>query len=206
MRWEQDLTGDIRFHNGMDDRDCLDYSELRPVTEKLKSEGIAGDFTPINKNGLRHMIQKMSPKVILEIGVEQNPENETTTSVFLDTKAKECKYFGVDLKDKSFLQNKEEEIYTIQTNSSNYAVVIDYLRECGANEIDFLFIDGWHSINQVLTEWEYTSILSEGGIVGFHDINYHPGPKRFFAALDETKWEKMSDTSGMGVGYVGKKT
>jgi len=42
--------------------------------------------------------------------------------------------------------------------------------------IDFLFIDGWHSVNQRLADWRYVERLSPGGVVVMHDTNVHPGP------------------------------
>jgi len=50
-------------------------------------------------------------------------------------------------------------------------------------KIDYLFIDGWHSILQVLVDWEYTRAVKDG-IICFHDTNYHPGPKRFIEKLN----------------------
>ena len=61
-------------------------------------------------------------------------------------------------------------------------------KELGITQFDFIFIDGWHSINAVMTEWEYTRLLSPTGIVGFHDTNYHPGPKEFVDAINQEKW------------------
>ena len=45
-------------------------------------------------------------------------------------------------------------------------------------------IDGWHSINMVYTEWLYTQLLSEKGIVVFHDTNGHPGPYCITKSID----------------------
>jgi hypothetical protein len=202
MKWEEDLLSDIRFGNGQDDADCLDYDSVEKQLVKHRLQGIKGDFTPMNREFMRKMLIKFDPKNILEIGVEQNPENETSTSAILNYKSNTVKYFGVDINDKEFLYDPERNIFPIKSDSSDYYYVKDVMENNGVTELDFIFIDGWHSINQVLKDWEYTKLLSPKGIVGFHDINYHPGPNRFFEAIDETKWNKQSNPSGMGIGFV----
>ena len=74
----------------------------------------------------------------------------------------------------------------------------------GVIKIDFLFIDGWHTINQVKRDWEFTKFLSANGIVGFHDTSCHPGPKRFLEALDTEKWNVIPNTcpADWGIGFV----
>jgi predicted O-methyltransferase YrrM len=74
-------------------------------------------------------------------------------------------------------------------------------------KFDFIFIDGWHSINQVLRDWEYTNLLSDNGVVGFHDVSCHPGPKAFINALDATKWEILKNCcpKDWGVAFARKR-
>ena len=56
--------------------------------------------------------------------------------------------------------------------------------ELNITVIDFLFVDGWHSVNQVVDELFYVDMLKVGGIVGYHDTNFHPGPKKIVDALN----------------------
>ncbi len=75
-------------------------------------------------------------------------------------------------------------------------------------EIDFLFIDGWHSINMVINDWLYTEKLSKNGIVGFHDTNRHPGPFYVFEAIDENlyyKYKYFEELEDWGISFAIKK-
>jgi predicted O-methyltransferase YrrM len=86
---------------------------------------------------------------------------------------------------------------------------MDIIRSVNVSEFDFIFIDGWHSINQVLADWEYTNILGPEGIVGLHDTAYHPGPKYFLEGLDADKWDivknAVDNAKDWGIGFVRKK-
>lgn len=173
------------------DADCHDYPLMHQICRNIESRGEWTNFTSYDRyNLLMHFKKVKDCKVILEIGVENNPNHLTSTSVFLANKDDDTKYFGVDLNDKSSIRNEEKNIFTIQTRSENIDEVMAYLNSKGVNEIDFLFIDGWHSINQVIKEFEYTKWLSPNGIVGFHDTNHHPGPKYFLEqVIDRNAWE-----------------
>ena len=113
-------------------------------------------------------------------------------------------YFGVDIEDKTFLDNADQNIHTIKTSSSNIEEIWTAMQDKGITKIDFLFIDGWHTINQVKRDWEFTKFLSANGIVGFHDTSCHPGPKRFLEALDTEKWNVIPNTcpADWGIGFV----
>jgi predicted O-methyltransferase YrrM len=80
-------------------------------------------------------------------------------------------------------------------------------KDLGITEFGFIFIDGWHSINQVLTDWEYTALLSPNGIVGLHDVSSHPGPNSVIKAINKDIWEVEENTCPYdhGVGFAWKK-
>ena len=71
---------------------------------------------------------------------------------------------------KWFVDNVQEG----EDDCGNYEVSKDQLKEL----LDI--------INQVLADWEYTNLLADGGIVGFHDTSCHPGPYNFIKALDNS--------------------
>ena len=199
MKWQQDLIKDIRTHNlTEDDKDIPNYPpDFKPPTQ---------EFSKSNTQHLKDSFLNVKDtcKSILEIGVCRNGIH-SSTNVFIDNKKHDTIYLGVDLEDKSFLNNEQKNQYTIQTDSSNYNDIISYFNSLGHNSIDYLFIDGWHSINQVLQDWELTNCLSEHGIVGFHDISYHPGPHRFIRSLDLNKWEVdicCNSKNDWGIGFV----
>ena len=167
-----------------------------------------------NIENLKNQFNKIKNqcKCILEIGVDCNgiPTEMTATTTFLRHKRDDTFYFGIDLNDKSYLDNPEKNIYTIRQDSSNIDAVMDFIRSKGIAQIDFLFIDGWHSINQVMREWEYTNWLSSQGIVGFHDTSIHPGPNLFVKHLDKTKWDVLENVcsdykNDWGIGFARKR-
>ena len=159
MKWEQDLVTDIRFHNKKDDIDdprIWGYSYEFPIPE---------EFSQKNRDVLKFLIDWFKPKTFVEIGVSRN-KDKSSTKVILDN-LKDGIYLGIDIEDKSHLNS--DRIHTIKCNSLNHKLVYDKMDEVGISSIDLLLIDGWHSINQVLSDWEYSSRLSKSGVVCFHD-------------------------------------
>lgn len=160
----------------------------------------------------KHLLQSMSKKnklVIVEIGVNRNPYSMTSTSVFLDNKRDTDIYIGIDINDKSNLNNLEKNIYTICSPSENIDFVFEQMRQIGINEIDILMLDGYHSINQVYVEWEnYTKILAPKGIVVMHDTNAHPGPYFLVKSIDTNLYDVykyLSDVVDWGISVAIKK-
>ena len=190
MKWQQDLTTDIRFNDDRDDSDL----PLMPVDWNTVSTDYGVDLIKEV-----FLAARDSCRSILEIGVNQYGFTQT----FMENKLPSTTYGGIDILDNSHLDSKENNIYTIKNSSNNYDENIKLINELGVTEFDFIFIDGWHSINQVLADWEYTNLLSKTGIVGFHDTNYHPGPSLFVRALDTSKWfiENNCPQSDWGVAF-----
>lgn len=215
MKWQQDLVQDIRFH---DERDDLDgnHGKFPEVPDRAFSvkHPITGIDQTMSKCNIDAIIEHFSKvkntcKCILEIGVDCNgtPTEMTSTRTLLDNKLPNTVYVGVDIEDKSYLDDVEKNIYTLKTTSSNISEVMKFLNSLGITEIDFLFIDGWHSINQVLTEWEYTAFLSSTGIVGFHDTSIHPGPSMFVKYLNREHWHVVENACAIhsndyGIGFA----
>jgi hypothetical protein len=198
MKWEQDLVKDIRTGTAFDDRD-EPYTPQRPMLEEV---------TESNRTALTERFLRMRDKctAILEIGVCRNKE-QSHTYCFLNNKKQDTIYVGIDLEDKSFLNDKEQNIYTIRNNSSDFEKNMELIRSFGVEKFDFIFIDGWHSINQCYDDWEYSSILSDHGVVAFHDVSYHPGPLHFIQAIDKTKWNVEENVCPLdyGLGFAWKK-
>lgn len=205
MRWQTDLVKDIRFHDGFDDSDS--NADNRIQRDKPYS-GNGVEFTDCNRENLVLEFLKVKDqcKVIVEIGVHRNGD-QSSTWCFLNNKNPDTVYVGIDLDDKKFLENKGQNIHTIQGDSGHVEQHLETLKNLGIEQIDFLFIDGWHSINQVLKDWEYTKILSPHGIVGFHDTSAHPGPYLFIKALDTAKWDVTENCcpEDHGIGFARQK-
>lgn len=128
--------------------------------------------------------------VIVEIGVSRNAYENTSTSIFLSCKRDQDIYIGIDIEDKSFLNNQEKNIHTIRSPSQNITHIYEKMTEIGVDSIDVFMIDGWHSINQCYIEWElYTQMLCPGGIVFMHDTNFHPGPYFLVESIDTNLYD-----------------
>ena len=126
---------------------------------------------------------------ILEIGVNRNGER-SMSRVLMDDRPRGSFYLGVDLDDKSYLDNPAENTWTIRANSHDQDRVRSFLADKNINKLDLLFIDGWHSINTCVNDWQYTDLLSDNGIVILHDTNAHPGCVGLFEAVSDYYYEK----------------
>lgn len=217
-KWEEDLIKDIRFYDYRDDMDwnngdfpgipTRDISVFHPLYNYQITQ------SECNLYNIRNYFLKIKDKCkcILEIGVDCNftPTEMSSTRTFLECKNQDTFYFGIDIEDKSYINDESKNIFTLKTDSSNIERVFDFVKSKGIDQIDFLFIDGWHSINQVIKEWEYTKYLSDFGIVGFHDTAIHPGPHLFLKNLNRDKWEVVENScshriNDYGVGFAWKK-
>lgn len=198
MKWEQDLIRDIRTGTDFDNQE-QQYTSRRPMLEEV---------TDANRAALKERFLKIRDncKAILEIGVCRNG-GDSFTHVFLNNKLDETVYIGIDLEDKSFLNNPDKNIWTIQGNSSSITEAMKIFKDLGVTEFGCIFIDGWHSINQCLDDWEYTTMLGENGVVAFHDVSYHPGPLHFIQALDRDTWDVEENVCPLdfGLGFAWKK-
>jgi mRNA-degrading endonuclease HigB of HigAB toxin-antitoxin module len=204
MRWEQDLIKDIRTHSEYDNQDN-NFDQL--ITRDTPYGNDWQEFSSCNHDALMEYFFKIkdSCRAILEIGVCRNNKLSSTYS-FLNNKKDETIYAGIDLDNKSFLDNHSKNIFTIAGNSSNVDENIERLKSFGVTELDFILIDGWHSINQVLTDWEYTKILSPNGIVAFHDVMEHPGPYHFVRNLNTDIWNvDIRCPSDWGIAFAWRK-
>lgn len=196
MKWQEDLVEDIRIGDPeLDDRDL-------PFGTGNYSWGEISETAGVELARQKFMTICDTTKSILEIGVNQFGFTKT----WLDNKKDTTTYVGIDVGDRSYLNNPDKLTWTIQDTSSNYDGNVAKFNSFGVTEFDFIYIDGYHSINQVLADWEYTNLLAPGGIVGFHDTNYHPGPYLFTTALDRNKWavEDISPKNDWGVVFVRK--
>ena len=178
-------------------------TDLPPVRLPRLKKVIGNDFTQLNQDVLIEEMHRLGDnlKCILEIGL--SPEEKNGSSfVILENKPKDAVYLGVDVSNKSWV-TKYENANFLQTTTADRPSVLQSLKSAGCEKIDLLFIDGWHSVNMMLTDWLYTSLLSEHGTVLIHDISVHPGPVLIYEAIDEAVFDKVKyeshDDWGIGV-------
>lgn len=223
MRWEQDLVKDIRLGDYRDDLDWPcdwinqdtkgknHFEGLLPEFELWQPEH---DFSDANREKLKELFlqRRDHTNCIVEIGVcrEYRTTANTSTGVFFDNKLQKTHYIGIDIRDLRSLESRSRNIKLFRMDSSDISRVERYMNGEGIKQIDFLMIDGWHGINQVLKDWEYTKFLAEDGIVAFHDTAYHPGPYLFINALDNSKWHVVHNACSdnkkdFGIGFAWRK-
>ena len=190
------------------------YKEIRTYTDHDDSDWPLTFEPPVevsvsNIDELSHFfsMKKSECKSILEIGVSSNSQR-SFTKFFVDNKLETTKYFGVDKEDRIYLNSSSKNIYTIKTDSSNILEVKSFLNEHGVDKVDFIFIDSWASINQVLNDWRYIELLDDDGIIAFHDTNFHPGPIELVNNLKADKYEvykKCVSNTDWGLTFITKK-
>lgn len=167
---------------------------------KTCQEEISND----NYNLVLNLSSKYFDKGILEIGVNRN--NRSFTHAILDKKPDHIKYLGVDIEDKSSINNAKKNIFTLKENSFNQTAIRNFLKEINLNHLSFILIDGWHSLNACINDWQYADLLAENGVVVFHDTNSHPGPAIFLDAINPDifrveKFFQKEDDYGMAIAY-----
>jgi len=154
---------------------------------------IIQEITDANKQALDDILSKVNVKNVIEIGIARNNERSFTTQLLY---AKKGIYCGIDLDDKTFLNDDLNRVYTIKANSHDQANIRSYLNTIGLHKCSVLFIDGWHSVNTVINDWTYTDLLDDKGVVIFHDTNYHPGPNLVVPAVDRSMYRVVKYCDG----------
>ena len=170
------------------------------------------DFSVCNQRAFIREFGKVKhyANAVLEIGVDRphSTFDNSSTYRFFTEKLDHTKYIGIDIEDKSELDDTSKNIFTLKTDSANVKHVMNFCNSLGVKEFDFIFIDGWHSVNQVMYEWEYTTYLRKGGCVAFHDTYVHPGPYCVFDAISEETFDKIEEcgcSTDWGISFAWKK-
>ena len=128
----------------------------------------------------------------------------SSTDCLIDNRPSGCWYLGVDIKDdgrRDHIHQPEVKRWFVHENSTSFISVrmaFEY------RQVDLLFIDGRHSVRQVLLDMRFAEKIRPGGVVLLHDINYHPGPRLVFDAVDPDLFDKSSvcphaDDFGLGL-------
>ena len=203
LNFKYSVKNNPDHYNNQDGLDFPNYAGMG-----YNNREFSDDDQSVVESYMKELLNKKAKLCIVEIGVHRNSYCESSTSVFLDNKRDTDVYIGIDIEDKSFLNDSSKNIYTIQSRSENIDFVLGRIKEFGITEIDILMIDGWHSINTVYTEWQYTRLLSKDGIVIFHDTNAHPGPFFIIQSIDTNMYDVrkyFSDIRDFGISVAIKK-
>lgn len=141
-------------------------------------------FSAANQMELQKYVEPWM-RSIVEIGVSRDGWEYSSTKILLDNKHLDCCYLGIDLGDRNFILDKSTNVRFKQHSSWDVQSNLATIFENGYPWIDLLLIDGDHSVNSVLREWEYAKFIRpNGGIVVLHDTNFHPGPWCLVESVD----------------------
>lgn len=177
----------------------------------LGSREFSSDNQEVLMNYFRRFMQhtKKDTVNIVEIGVCRNDFENTSTCIFMKNKRPQDRYLGIDIEDKTFLEDSSNHVHTIRSPSQDIDKVYAKMEEIGMSDIDVLMIDGWHSINQCYLEWElYTQLLASKGMVVMHDTNFHPGPYFLADSIDTNQYDVYKhfwDIQDWGITFALKK-
>ena len=170
---------------------------------------VANEMSDMNLSVLLNYLVQLGDtcKFIVEIGVMRDRNKQNTTLQFLKNKVKDCIYLGIDIEDRSYILSLADNVHFLRTDSGDLNKIVNYINTHINRPIDFLYIDGLHSVSQVGKEIALINYVRPGGVIGFHDIAYHPGPNAWIDAFSEKYFHinKYYADSDYGVGVIVKK-
>ena len=172
------------------------FPDLEPQVDNDQDEPPFGwtglqEISDGNREIVRQAVEHLGANLTsaMEIGVDRS-NAASMSRIIMEGRPAGSFYLGVDINDKSYLNNAEANTWTLQCNSHDQTTIRDFLSLRGITQLDLLFIDGWHSVNTCVNDWRYTDLIRPGGIVLLHDSNSHPGCAALFDAVDDTVYDK----------------
>lgn len=148
----------------------------------------AAEVTFCNLEVVKDVVRELGSnlKACMEIGVDRESNPMSMSRILINERPAGSFYLGVDVDDKSRLDNPDANTWTLISNSHDQEKVRGFLSSKGITKLDLLFIDGYHSVNTTVNDWRYADMLSDHGIVIVHDTNRHPGDVAICEAVDKT--------------------
>jgi len=169
------------------------------------------EMSDMNLEKIEYFFKKHVPAdgFFVEIGVWRNPNNKdkVSTQVIFDIKNDNCTYLGIDIEERPHILNKKPNVHFLQTDSAEFNKIKEYIDNNIKKKIDFVFIDGLHSVEQVKKELALVNLVKKGGVIGFHDISVHAGPNMWIEAFDSNMFDiyKFRENNDWGIGFIVKK-
>lgn len=193
-----------------EDNDGWIYRDFYNLTNQ-NYNNVPEEMSKMNLEKIEYFLKTHVPSngLIMEIGVwrNSNNKNKVSTQVMFEIKADTCSYLGIDIEDRPHILNMKPNIHFIKTDSANYDLIKNYIDTNIKKGIDFLFIDGLHSVEQVKKELKLINLVNKGGVIGFHDISVHAGPNMWMDAFDPKMFDiyKFRANDDWGIGFIVKK-
>jgi len=194
---------------GIIDEDGWTFDFYKNTNQNINNVPI--EVSPMNLEVLENIVNKYVPSegLIVEIGVWANPGNPnmSSTEKIFKTKSENCDYLGIDIGDRPHILGKASNINFLKIDSGNTNEIKEYINTKFQKSIDFLYIDGNHSIEQVKKEIALINLVRKGGVIGFHDISVHAGPNVWLDAFNPDMFEvyKHRKDDDWGIRYMVKK-
>lgn len=153
-------------------------------------------------------VERIKPEVIVEIGCKEGGHLGLLSNLI---KSNDGLIVGIDQADiKSRILWNEDNLKTkpkVLVGSSHDKETFNQLKKLlGARRIDMLFIDGDHSYEGMLLDYDlYKPLVRTGGIIAVHDIHYLEDVRRAWDSINErTKIESPKIHSSIGIGLFYK--
>ena len=208
-----------------------DYNTVRQVSEfrracnptHVSTNDIELVKKELNAIAVYDKPSHLGPKAIVEIGVSGHllGRKPTFTWTLVFDKPQDFRYVGIDackpipgeMVNRKHVTAQahdagKQNTSVIEHDSFDRPFVFAELKRLGVVTIDFLLIDGMHSIRGAFNDWYYTELLSDNGVVLIHDTNCFPGPMALMRAIDRELYdvtEPFKDDAEYGLCVVRKK-
>ncbi|MFC1773015.1 class I SAM-dependent methyltransferase [Pseudomonadota bacterium] len=170
---------------------------------------------PYEINALAEAVDKLKPRIILEIGTARAGTLLLWSSLASE-KVISCDIADMTVQDELYRSlpppDSDCEVVLLSGDSHTEEFKQRVVRELAGEQVDFLFIDGDHRLEGVTTDYNnYRELVRPGGIIAFHDIlEKQPLPenqvyhlwKVLSKELDTEEFVQDYDQRGYGIGVV----
>jgi hypothetical protein len=154
----------------------------------LRCKPFGTPFSAANRAVLSSYVEPWM-RLIVEIGVSRDGYDLSSSKILIENKHPDCRYVGIDPEDRSWITSLGQNVTFLRNSSWDVIGNLKHILNDRCSQIDLLMIDGDHSVNSLLKEWEYAKFVPPGGAIVLHDTNFHPGPWCLCESVDPNIFE-----------------